>query len=57
VFPPKGDLEGDHIEVVRSPKDTRPINLKNSDCKILSSTMNYAISKPVAKLACFAVFV
>ena len=32
-FPPKGDVEGDVLDVIRAPSDTRPLAGKNTDNK------------------------
>jgi hypothetical protein len=46
VFPPKGELTHDVIEVVRDPAATRPINLKNTDNKLIDSTICLVPSLP-----------
>ena len=48
VFIPKGEDENDRIEVLRSADEVRPISLKNSDNKIICSTMNFILRDTVA---------
>ena len=52
VFPPKGEEDGDEIAIERDSKDTRPISLKNSDNKIVSSVGNFSLSAPIALGSC-----
>ena len=40
LFPAKGELDDDHIEIVREATDTRPLNLKNTDNKTLTGIIN-----------------
>ena len=40
LFVPKGELEDDHIQVVREVGDNRPLSLKNSDNKIATAAVN-----------------
>jgi hypothetical protein len=54
VLPPQGDSERDHVEIVRTPKDTRPLNLKNSDTKLVGSSVNERIIPCVASWGHFA---
>eukprot|EP00973_Karenia_brevis_P060815 8457370-Karenia_brevis.AAC.1 len=36
-FAPKGDEDLDHVEVLRSPSDTRPLGLRNTDNKSIAA--------------------
>ena len=40
LFPAKGELDDDHIEIVREATDTRPLNLRNTDNKTLTGIIN-----------------
>ena len=37
VTPPKGQHEGDHVEVKRLAGETRPLSLRNTDAKLIAS--------------------
>ena len=39
-FAPKGEEDGDSVEVIRAPCDTRPLALKNSDNKTVGGVFN-----------------
>ena len=52
VFPPKNSLEGDDVEVLREPKNTRPLGLKNADNKLVCSAWAFEAREPLAKCAC-----
>ncbi len=49
LFPAKGQLDGDHMEVVREAVDTRPLSLKNSDNKTITACINHASIHTVAQ--------
>ena len=36
VFPPKGEKAGDDEELQRNPSETRPLNLKDTDAKLIA---------------------
>jgi hypothetical protein len=44
VFIPKGDYEGDDIQIRRAPGDTRPISLSNTDNKLLAAILNHKLT-------------
>jgi len=37
IFPPKGDVEGDETEILRSAENTRPLGMKNTDNKAVTA--------------------
>jgi len=39
VFPPKGENTDDHMGINREPENTRPLNLKNTDNKIVTGAV------------------
>ena len=45
VFAPKGDEDLDHVEILRSPCDTRPLGMKNSDNKTIAACTNQKIKR------------
>ena len=49
---PKGEELDDHIEIVRKATDTRPINLKNTDNKIVAKALNISITPALMSQAC-----
>jgi len=49
-FPPKGDFEGDHLEVIRQPSDTRPLAGKNSDNKAIVSANVLTLARQYNKI-------
>jgi endonuclease/exonuclease/phosphatase family metal-dependent hydrolase len=51
VFLPKGEMEGDYVQVRRRPEATRPISLSNSDAKLFARILNFKLSQ----LACITV--
>ena len=52
VFPPKGNNAEDNVEVIREPKETRPMTLKNNDNETLASVVNHSISSVISQGAC-----
>ena len=46
-FAAKGDEELDHTEVLRSPGDTRPLGLKNTDNKTIGACVNRTMKTPI----------
>ena len=48
LFPAKGQLDGDHEEIIREAHDTRPLSLKNTDNKIVTAVVNQAIIRSVS---------
>ena len=48
MIAPKGELEGDAVQIIREPLDTRPLSLKNADNKICAAVVNRSIA-PVIK--------
>ena len=52
VFIPKGDEDGDDIECSREAADTRPISLKNGDCKTITSAWVHGLRPGLARSAC-----
>ena len=48
LFIPKGEPEGDHVQIIRAGGDNRPLSLKNSDNKIATAVVNDATSAVVA---------
>jgi hypothetical protein len=46
-FAAKGDEELDHVEVLRSPCDTRPLGMKNTDNKTIAACVNSAMKLPI----------
>jgi len=51
VLPPKGTAQNDNERVIRSPEDTRPLSLKNSDNKVCTSIINRRLSIAAAEWA------
>eukprot|EP00959_Pyramimonas_sp_CCMP1952_P104150 2177039-Pyramimonas_sp.AAC.1 len=51
IVAPKGREERDSTFVMRSPRNTRPLALKNTDVKIISSTCNHRIKGSIAAQA------
>ena len=50
VFPPpKGNYAEDNVEVVREPKETRPITLKSCDYTTLASVANHSIRSVISQ--------
>jgi len=47
IFLPKGDEENYHKEILRSAGNTRPLNLSNTDAKIIATALN----QPMAEIA------
>ena len=52
VFIPKGNEEGDGIELIRSPDNTRPLGLKNTFNKLIAAATNHCIKRAIARDAC-----
>ena len=48
VFTPKGSQPGDLVSMQRSPADTRPLGLKNTDNKGITSAVNFSIMHVVS---------
>ena len=48
LFLPKGSKEADLQEIIRAPEETRPIGMKNTDVKTITSAENIAVKKEVA---------
>ena len=48
IFVPKGELENDHVQIVREAEDNRPLTLKNVDGKIGAAAVN-SITIPLIK--------
>jgi hypothetical protein len=44
VFIPKGEVDGDHIAIARTPSATRPITLSNSAAKLIALAVNDGLS-------------
>eukprot|EP00959_Pyramimonas_sp_CCMP1952_P113167 2365398-Pyramimonas_sp.AAC.1 len=49
IFTPKGSEPEDRQTVTRLAKATRPLSLKNTDCKIVAAMGNFLIKSIVAK--------
>jgi hypothetical protein len=45
VFLPKGELEGDYLQVQRHATATRPIALSNTDAKLFAKVLNHKLSQ------------
>ena len=48
LFPAKGDLDTDRNEMNREPRETRPLSLKNTDNKTVTSVVNRSFLSSVA---------
>jgi hypothetical protein len=46
-FPAKGDEDLDHTEILRSPSDTRPLGLNNTDNKTIAACTNRPLKVPI----------
>eukprot|EP00959_Pyramimonas_sp_CCMP1952_P401034 8403528-Pyramimonas_sp.AAC.1 len=51
IFAPKGKREDDSQCVVREPAATRPLALKNTDIKVLSSVCNFQFKRMLSPQA------
>ena len=49
VFVPKGELEGDSVEVIWYLEDVRPLGLKNTDNKIICGVWNRVLRPVVSR--------
>ena len=47
-FAAKGDEDLDHSEVLRSPSDTRPLGLRNTDNKTIAACANWSMKKTIS---------
>ena len=52
IFIAKGEEEEDNFKVTRTPESTRPLGLKNTDNKIITSAVNNCLKHGIARDAC-----
>eukprot|EP00959_Pyramimonas_sp_CCMP1952_P372306 7796358-Pyramimonas_sp.AAC.1 len=43
IFPPKKVLDGDGMEVIRKPNETRPLMLRSTGPKAIASAVNFKL--------------
>ena len=51
-FLPKGECDGDSIEIIRNPTDVRPLGLKNTDNKAICAVWSRLLRAQTAKQSC-----
>ena len=47
IFLPKGSLAADLVSVSRAPGSTRPLSLRNTGAKAISSALNHPLKRAV----------